>query len=502
VSETERRDWPWLVSLLAAGCLVLALFALNAGHYTRGAGGVPLDDAWIHFQFARNLARGDGLSFNPGEPTSGSTSPLWTLLLAGAYLARPAFPIAGQVVSAACFLATLGATYVVGRQLTGSRRAAWLAGAIVATNGRAVWAGLSALETCLFAALGTLAIGAYAADRKARRFRLRTGLLFGLAATSRPEGYLLFALALAGALLALITQRDLAWRVRLRRMPILPTALFAAIVLPYLLFSLHAGGHLLPNTYRAKAAAALLPDQDFLSLAARYLILDNALLLPFFLLGLLLVFRRAPLLVSWSVGLPLAFAFLHVPLYQHGRYLIPLIPCNAILGIAGLLEARRLARRRGWLRSSMRVAPAVLAALLVVAGTAWRLPEMARQYAWNVDEINTMHVTTGTWIARNTPPDALLALNDIGAIAYTSERRVLDLAGLVTPEVVPLLRSPERDALLIDLMRERGVEYAAIFPAWFPGMATRGDLWEEVHRVTLEHRTIAGGETMVVYRAR
>ena len=96
---------------------------------------------------------------------------------------------------------------------------------------------------------------------------------------------------------------------------------------------------------------------------------------------------------------------------------------------------------------------------------------------------------------------AALALNDIGAIAYFSERPVVDLAGLITPEVVPLLRSPDRDALLVDFMAGWGVEYVIILPNWFPGLAARDDVLEEVHRVTLERNTIAGGETMVVYRA-
>jgi len=166
----ERSDWPWLASLLAIGCLTLGVFALTAYRFTGGQGGVPLDDAWIHFQFARNLARGDGLSFNPGHPTSGSTAPLWTLLLAAVYFTGGAVngPVAGQLLSGACFLAVLAATYALGKQLTGSRWAAWLAGAVVATNGRLVWGGLSALETCLFATLSLLAVGALALIRRRR----------------------------------------------------------------------------------------------------------------------------------------------------------------------------------------------------------------------------------------------------------------------------------------------------------------------------------------------
>jgi len=522
-----------LVSLLLVGCLTLGIFAFTAHRFTSGQGGVPLDDAWIHFQFARNLAQGDGLSFNPGQPTSGSTAPLWTLLLAAVYAVGGEFPVAGQLLSGICFLVVLGITYGLGGRLTGDRWAGWLAGMVVATNGRMVWAGLSGLETCLFAALSLLAIGAHLDDQTAQRrtpgvvrpHRLRTALLFGLAALCRPEGYLLFALAMAGTIWSGVRHatRGMQGVSRIAYDVWPPVLLFAAIVLPYLVFSLRTSGHLLPNTYHAKATVDFLPDRDFLSVAARYLILDNPLLLAFYVLGVVgLLFpalglskRRAALLGLWSAGLPLVYAFLHATLYQHGRYLIPLIPCNALIGVMGLLEARRILAPllpvdfRRLLSPGSLSQPVPLAgkgrvavvSLLVVLGTAWRLPEMARLYAWNVDNINRMHVALGRWAAEHTPPDALLALNDIGAITYFSGRPVVDLAGLITPEVVPILRSPDRDALLVDFLAEREAQYVMIFPNWFPGLAARDDVLEPVHQVTLERNTICGGPTMVVYRA-
>jgi hypothetical protein len=126
---------------------------------------------------------------------------------------------------------------------------------------------------------------------------------------------------------------------------------------------------------------------------------------------------------------------------------------------------------------------------------------MAQLYAWNVDNINEMHMAIGRWVAEHTPPDAILALNDIGAIAYVSERQVVDLAGLVTPEVVPMLRAPDTASQLAQFLSRRGVDYVIIFPNWFPGLAQRRDLLEPTHQVTLERRTITGGETMIVYRA-
>jgi len=126
---------------------------------------------------------------------------------------------------------------------------------------------------------------------------------------------------------------------------------------------------------------------------------------------------------------------------------------------------------------------------------------MAGLYAQNVEEINQMHVALGHWVRENTAPDALLALNDIGAITYISERPVVDLAGLVTPEVTPALRSPSQTEQLIAFLAQQDVAYVIIFPNWFPGLAARDDVLEEVHRVSLENRTIAGGEMMTVYRA-
>ncbi|MFN2269563.1 MAG: hypothetical protein ACK2US_01920, partial [Anaerolineae bacterium] len=89
----------------------------------------------------------------------------------------------------------------------------------------------------------------------------------------------------------------------------------------------------------------------------------------------------------------------------------------------------------------------------------------------------------------------------IGAITYISERKVIDLAGLVTPEITPAMRSPAQTQQLIDYLTEQDVAYVVIFPNWFPGLAERGDVLTEVYRVTLERNTIAGSETMVVYRA-
>lgn len=64
-----------LCGLLYLGAFLL-LASVLPGHF-----GFPLDDSWIHQVVARNLAESHVLGFNAGRISSGSTSPLWTLIL-------------------------------------------------------------------------------------------------------------------------------------------------------------------------------------------------------------------------------------------------------------------------------------------------------------------------------------------------------------------------------------------------------------------------------------
>jgi hypothetical protein len=46
----------------------------------------------------------------------------------------------------------------------------------------------------------------------------------------------------------------------------------------------------------------------------------------------------------------------------------------------------------------------------------------------------------GVWLRTNTPPSAVVALEPIGYVGYFSERPILDLVGLVSPQVTAIYR--------------------------------------------------------------
>src|SRR3974390_259088 len=68
---------------IAVAVAVLAQRSISAVLTRLGHPGAALDDAYIHFQYARAIAEGHPLRFQAGEPiTSGATSMLWPTLLA------------------------------------------------------------------------------------------------------------------------------------------------------------------------------------------------------------------------------------------------------------------------------------------------------------------------------------------------------------------------------------------------------------------------------------
>ena len=102
-------------------------------------------------------------------------------------------------------------------------------------------------------------------------------------------------------------------------------------------------------------------------------------------------------------------------------------------------------------------------------------------------------VAVAHWLAIHTPEDALIAVHDIGAVGYYSHRELLDLAGLISPEVIPFIRDEEQLAAYLD---EKGASYLVTFPEWYPGLIQRGEM---VFQTTGKMSPSLGGENMAVY---
>jgi hypothetical protein len=168
----------------------------------------------------------------------------------------------------------------------------------------------------------------------------------------------------------------------------------------------------------------------------------------------------------WGVGL-FASYWIDLPrLYQHGRYLMPLLPVFILLAVDGAgLIATGLGRMFQGLRSP--VANSTVGAVLFL-GIAITFGVMAwdgqKGYAADCQYITERQVRTAHWIKDNLPPDAVVATHDIGAIAFYSYRRVVDMVGLVSPEMI---NNIGRFDLLMQFLVRSKVTHLAVLRNWF-----------------------------------
>ena len=76
-------------------------------------------------------------------------------------------------------------------------------------------------------------------------------------------------------------------------------------------------------------------------------------------------------------------------------------------------------------------------------------------------------VVTAKWVAQTIPPNSIIAAHDIGALGYFDHHPLIDLAGLVSPEVIPFMRDETR---LAAYLNQRGVSYLIAFPDFYPNL--------------------------------
>ena len=467
----------WVVLAAAAG------MALFLGIAAQNGLGFPLDDAWIHQTYARNLARNGRLEFIPGTSSAGSTAPLWTLLLTLGYVLHLPYLWWAYLLGGLSLVWLGWGGMRLWRCLWPAQADHdWVVGIILVLTWPLLWASVSGMETVFFAALGMQVTVWYAElvahDVPALPGIARLGFFAGLLILIRPDGLILVLLVAAGLLFfpAPVKER-VQWVVLFGTTAVLP-------LIPYFYFNYAASGTLWPNTLYAKQVEyAVALTQPFLARAAQLFYLSlggpasgwrgmssaHLLLLPGLIAAAWQAFRS-----DWSKRrlfylLPLLWAGGHVVLYawrlpvtfQHGRYLLPIFPIWILYGIRGwgvllLLYNSSESHRTLWLGQQVaRLSFTVLLLFFLLQG--------AVAYATEVAIIEGEMVTVARWLAENTSPETLIASHDIGAIGYFAERPLLDLAGLITPEVIPLLES---ERALTQYILESEAQYLVTAPGW------------------------------------
>ncbi len=196
----------WLILALATLVSICAYLAYSAISYRIG---FPLDDSWIHQTFARNLALRGEWSFIPGQPSGGSTAPLWSALLAVGFLIDLSpyiwtFFLGGILLFCLAFYAEISM-----RSLVNEYRGVipWV-GLLVAFEWHLVWASASGMETILHALIAFILLMSLI---KGSSRWLLLGALAGISVWVRPDG-----VTFLGPIILVLLFSMPTWKMRIR----------------------------------------------------------------------------------------------------------------------------------------------------------------------------------------------------------------------------------------------------------------------------------------------
>jgi hypothetical protein len=482
----------WFYLALAGTVLLFFIWYVAVELHQNGVLGFPLDDPWIHLTFARNLARGWGFAYNHGEPVQGSTAPLWTVILALFHrFTRSAVAMVWMTKLLNAFFLWVAAIFA-GRltaHMTANRWAGLAAGLAVATLCHFDWAMVSGMEVTLSLAL-VLAGLYYYATRPRGRKAYRSWALFALAVYTRPETLMLAVFLVIDLAIRRFAfrQKVIFWR---------GLGLWLLILVPYFALNLALVHSLFPQTYVAKVGRTSLFSALATGDSRQVALLLGKAPWVYFSGFVSHLWRGNPVLVILAIpgifvaitatirrkGTPgflmpfIALGYAPIlgmtapfgaPAFQNGRYL------GAPVGVVVLLSVLGGAWLSGRIRRKAvhHAVGAVLAALVLFNVVTTGLAT-TRNTALAESSINRMQVVVGKWLAGNTPASAVIACNDVGAIGYFANRRILDLLGLVTPGALAYrLKQPAGSESRDDLGYIQAVkpDYLAIFPSWFPDL--------------------------------
>lgn len=421
------RGVGWQALAFAAAVVAIVVFAIGL---RIGFGPHIRDDAYITLRYAANIAAGQGFVFNPGEHVLGTTTPLYALVLA-ALAALGAVPTTTAVVLG--IAADAAAMVVLGRLAARSldRTGVVFTLLVYALLSPIVSYAVSGMETSFYMLLILSSVLAYAAGR----MRL-AGVLCALVVLTRPDGAILAAVLLLHALV---------WR---RSEFVGFGVVCVGVLAPWLAFATVYFGSPLPQSMLAKiqmgATDPLLSLHNFVWYFSDRENRWFLALTPVFLLGVAGVLRSkrelAVLLVmAWGVLYATAYILSNKFLFPNSPfewYFVPLLAPFALgigAGLSGLLSFT--GSQHGKPRSWRRYAAGLCTAAVLILGYNGVLQYQRLELGRLVSGREEVYAQLASTMREMGIQSEHVAAYEIGAFAYYYPGPILDLLGLVSPQV-------------------------------------------------------------------
>ncbi|HEY1016855.1 MAG TPA: hypothetical protein VGE07_29350 [Herpetosiphonaceae bacterium] len=488
--ESRRAQrWPLWAAIGLLLSLVAAMLAVGLAR-TGGRLIYPLDDTYIHMAVARSLGYHGVWGLTRFSFSTSSSSLLWTLVLAAAQRVTLAewLPLALNLAAALGLLAGADRMLVADGWSPRWRAGALAALILITPLALTVTLGMEhTLHVALTIWLARLASLDLTGERAVPLWQIL--LLAALNSMIRYEG--LFLSAAIG--LAYLLQR------RWGRMALIGAAAALPVVV-FGLISVSNGWPFLPATLIYKtdlfetSRFALIPS--FANFVPRAV---GCFLTSGLALGLMLGFdrasiRRQPVMFH---ALALGTLVLHVMYARTGwlhRYEAYLIAVNtlALLGTGRLLAPHLLrSARRRWLIAALGFGLAAYAGLSIMGmGQIHEAMEDIYRQHYQMARFATDYFQQGA-----------IGLNDIGAVAYYTDRPILDFIGLASRETLAARRLNTASPEVFGQLAERsGVRLVMVYDTWMGRYLPPA--WPKIGTMSLDYKTIADSFTVSVYATR
>lgn len=442
---------------------------------------IVLDDSLYGYQIARNIASGNGITYNGLDLTNGF-QPLWVFLIAPVYLLTENIHTAINLIlslQAVMDVLIIFLIYKLGKQVF-TEEVGVLAGFIWAVNPLILFQTMSGIDVTLYIVLVLTSIILYnkIKDSLALKNSAILGALLGLTFLARGDGILLFAVVTAHILLTrkkfILSKEFLA---------ILITAL--VVVSPWLMWNITTFGTLTPSSHIATYGSAhgLIPFYDlqeprtflevlsmvgesfiraFGSLANQMGVVDfnlslyTILLVPIFLLGIygfLKSYRKMIVSVGFCLMLVLFYAG-----YMWGvqiRYLTPIIPfialfiASAFSDLSGRMGG--YTERRIYFNNMLNIFLLAVLIAFVMAVNINGIEQWERGYfPWQ------KHIyEDALWIRDNIPNDEIVGSFASGIPIYFNNHTTINLDGILNYDAIDAIYNKSMYAY----MKSRNITY-------------------------------------------
>jgi len=407
--------------------------------------------------------------------TSGSTSPIYTILLSMGFLIIKDEMMLSYMLGILFFILSALSFYKLSSyEFVKENFYAIAITAIFICDKWMAFISDSGMETTMFIFVLISCVYFYK-ERKAVPFAVFLGLILW----SRPDGVVFIgALAVDYFVVKQFSKsnKDLKLFTKNDYTKILIIA--GSLIVLYFTFNMILSGSLLPNTYNAKltyyspefrSRADFLKFEvwDYFSRGAYGIVMIGFIFSALKLLYELTKKRYNQNLIYIVFILALVFVYWYKLPYAHrfGRYLMPAIPFFLIVSGIGFRDLVKIVGKYFKSRKlSYNIILLVFGFILVFSIKDYY--ENKTLFAEQCKYISDRQVAAALWIRDNSKESDVIATHDVGAIGYYSNRKIIDVAGLITPEFIDKIHKKNYSVFLIEYLKKNNVKYLLFLREW------------------------------------